>query len=443
MRKKIHGLILPLLIAFIIASAPSFAQEPSVSRFDLPNGMVLLTQEEHENDIVSIEVFVNAGLLHETDQNAGIINLIQNLILKGAGKYNSQQIAEMLELSGIMMSASSSPDFAEISCTTTSKNFAHAVQILGDVLSNPRFDQAEIDKEKKNITEQIEGEQSAFTAIYNIFLQNFYRYHPYRQPILGQAKAIKNLTRDNILDFYRTYYVPNRMVIVVSGNINKNEVKETVKKVFKNFNPSNPRPIEITWEPPNEEREIYLSSSGNLSWLFIGYQAPEVISEDYYAMKLIYSYLGEGLSSRIWTELREKRGMAYDLGAFYPSLEGPSHFIAYIVTTPDKILESKRRILYEISQIKSSGIPDFQLEQVKQKVIGGYLLERETDRGKAESLGSAEIQGKGYMADENFAKKIEEVTSEQIKAVANKYLKNYIMVIVLPGQPIPGQLMEE
>ncbi|MCL5773902.1 MAG: insulinase family protein [Firmicutes bacterium] len=443
MRRKIHGLILPLLIAFIIVSAPSFAQEQSVSRLDLPNGMVLLTQEEHENDIVSIEVFINAGLLHETDQNAGIINLIQNLILKGAGKYNSQQIAEMLELNGIMMSASSSPDFAEISCTTTSKNFVHAVQILGEVLSNPRFEQAEIDKEKKNIIEQIEGEQSAFTAIYNIFLQNFYRYHPYRQPILGMAKAIKNLTRDNILDFYRTYYVPNRMVIAVSGNINKNEVKETVKKVFKNFNPSNPRPIEITWEPPNEEREIYLSSSGNLSWLFIGYQAPEVISEDYYAMKLIYSYLGEGLSSRIWTELREKRGMAYDLGAFYPSLEGPSHFIAYIVTTPDKIMESKRRILYEISQIKSSGIPDFQLEQVKQKVIGGYLLERETDRGKAESLGSAEIQGEGYMADENFEKKIKEVTSEQIKAVANKYLKNYIMVIVLPGQQNPGQLMEE
>lgn len=443
MMKKIHGLILPLLIAFILSLSPSYAQEPSVSRFDLPNGMVLLTQEEHDNDIVSIEVFVNAGLLHETDQNAGIINMIQNLILKGTGKYNSQQLAEMLELNGIMMSANSTPDFAEISCTTTSKNFARSVQILGDVLMNPRFDQGDIDKEKKDITEQIGGQQSAFTAIYNIFLQNFYRYHPYRQAILGETKAVNKITRNDILNFYRTYYVPNRIVIAVVGNINKSEVRETVKKVFKNFNPSNPRPIEITWEPPNEEKEIYLSASSNLSWLFIGYQAPEVISDDYYAMKLIYSYLGEGLSSRIWTELREKRGMAYDLGAFYPSLEGPSHFIAYIVTTPDKILESKRRILYEISQIKSIGIPDFQLEQVKQKVIGGYLLEKETDRGKAASLGSAEIQGEGYMADENFVRKIEEVTPEQIKAVANKYLKNYIMVIVLPGQPSPGQLMEE
>ncbi|MBI2251751.1 MAG: insulinase family protein, partial [Armatimonadetes bacterium] len=196
-----------------------------------------------------------------------------------------------------------------------------------------------------------------------------------------------------------------------------------------NLTPREIGPKKIDWEPPAEEQEIFLNVSSNLAWVFLGYPAPHFSSPDYPAMKLIYLALGEGISSKIWEELREKNALAYDLSAIFPELKGPSHIIFYVVTTPENTWAARKKLLLEINKIKKDGLLPQELKEAKNKFLGEYLLDRETNKGKAYNIGLTEIYELGYPYDFNLSKKIEAITNEEIKRIANLYLNNYTLII--------------
>lgn len=418
---------LVLLLAALSATGAYSREE--VNRTVLPNGLILLVKEEAAENIVGFEILFKVGLMEEESGISGSTNLVQNILLARITGDGTDDV----EATGSAVRTETTPDFSRIQITCTGEYFLPMLARTASAVSQREMRREEVEKEKKRVLDELEAEEGAFKAIYNYFLKSFYQYHPYRKPDIGYARTVESLTPENLREFFDRWYVPNRMVVSVVGNVRKKDVITKVEELFGALKPRKEETVDISWEPKAEEQSISLSSGSNLAWILIGFPAPCPGSENYAAMKVVYSLLCDGLSSRFWTEVREKRGLAYELGAMYPTLKGPGHFLSYLITAPNQVSKARKAIIGELKRMRSERIGEDELAGTKRKVLGKYLLERETCNGTAHALGAAEALGVGYQYDEAFPELLDKVTASDCLRVAREYLEDYTMIIARPA----------
>lgn len=421
-----------------LAPAPKAAPPPArppasapVTRTVLANGMTVLVQESPYEDIVAIELLVRVGLQQEGSNLAGITNLLQEILSDRIVK--DEKGEDIMEVTGSIVDSSTEPDYARISILTTPEHMDLLLRRVGAAFRQRTMTTPEVAEARTRVLQGFQANQGAFSALYEIFLDNFYRYHPYKRTVAGAEASVKRMDPQTLDPYFQRWFVPNRMVLSVAGKVDASVIADRAKKEFAALESHKETSVEIQWEPKASEKEIFLAAGSRLAWVFLGFPAPGVGSQDYAAMRVVQGLLGEGLSSRLWTELREKRGLAYELGSLYPELEGPSHMLAYIITRPNSVGESRRRILEEIDRVKTETVGTVELEETRRKLIGNYLLERETNKGKAFHLALAEILGIGYEADVSFLKHLNAVTPADVQRVAKQYLDNYTLVVARPG----------
>ena len=171
----------------------------------------------------------------------------------------------------------------------------------------------------------------------------------------------------------------------------------------------------------------------DIAWVLVGYPAPSAGSEDHIPMMLINAVLSEGLSSRLFNEIREKKGLAYTISSVHPDLKGPSHFLTYVITRPHDAGKVRRDVLKQAKRLQDEPLTATELSAAKQKVRGSFLKERETCQGKAFRLARAESIGLGYNYEENFEKRLSEVKASDIRKVAREYLVDPTVIIARPG----------
>ncbi|MGI5842958.1 MAG: M16 family metallopeptidase [Candidatus Xenobium sp.] len=410
-----------------ISSIPA----PPVTRLVLPNGLVLLVQESPFEDIVAVELLVRAGVQQEGSNLTGLTSLIQDLLSDRITKDTTGQ--DIVEITGSLVTTQAEPDYARISLLTTPEYLEFMIGRLGQALRQRASTTSEVDQARSLALQALQGNQGAFSALYEVFLDTFYRYHPYKRTTSGVEGSVRKFDPQAVDAYFQRYYVPNRMVLSVAGKVDGTALAELVRREFASLEPVRETSVNIQWEPKASEKEVFLAAGSRLAWVFLGYPAPSLTSRDYAAMRVIHCLLGEGISSRLWIELREKRGLAYELGSIYPDLEGPSHILAYIITRPNSVGESRRRILGEVDRLKKERISQSELEDTQRKLIGNYLLERETNQGKAFHRGLAEILGLGYESDMYYLRHLQETTPQDVQRVARLYLDSATLVVARPG----------
>ncbi len=404
---------------------------PPVTRLVLPNGLVLLVQESPFEDIVAVELLVRAGVQQEGSNLTGLTSLIQDVLSDRITKDAAGQ--DIVEITGSLVTTRAEPDYARISLLTTPEHLEFMMGRLGQALRQRASTTPEVDRARSQALQALQGNQGAFSALYEVFLDTFYRYHPYKRTTSGVEGSVRKLDPQSVDAYFQRYYVPNRMVLSVAGKVDGAALAELIRREFASLEPVRETSVNIQWEPKASEKEVFLAAGSRLAWVFLGYPAPSLTSRDYAAMRVVHGILGEGLSSRLWTELRENRGLAYELGSVYPDLEGPSHMLAYIITRPNSVGESRRRILAEVDRLKQEGVSQRELEDTQRKLIGNYLLERETNQGKAFRLGLAEILGLGYESDMYYLRHLQEITPQDVQRVARLYLDSATLVVARPG----------
>lgn len=264
--------------------------------------------------------------------------------------------------------------------------------------------------------------------LYSSFKNSFYRYHPYKFPEKGFKKNIENVSKAKLSSFYYKNVIPSSIFISVAGNFEKKELAKLIKKNFDMFKYVEKKEFKIDWEPPNEESTLSYSININLSWVMLGYSAPSVKSPDYPAMRVISSYLSEGIASRMWVELREKRALAYDLGVLYPQQEGPSHIVFYSVSSADKVDDCRRQIFSIVNNLKRNSMTEAELQEIKSKIMGKYIVSQEERENISDETGVFEAYNLGYRYNWVLMQKIEHLTTEDIKRVADFYFNNYILI---------------
>lgn len=404
----------------------------NIERKVLNNGIVVITTENKTADIVSAKIFLRIGSRYEPREQAGISHLLAAVLTKGTEKLSSLDIAHKVESVGARLGADATPDYFLLSMKTVSADFADIFNLSGEIIRYPSFPETEIELEKRITIQSIHSQlEQPFTVAFSQLREMMYQNHPYALSTLGTEKTVSQITRTDIQEFHQTHFRPDNIIISIVGNITNAKAINLVEENYGNWQRPATPPVTLnlpTITPQPSKATTYQETQQSI--IMLGYLAANVNSYDYAPLKLINTYLGNGLSSRLFVELREKRGLAYDVSAFYPTRIDISNFTVYIGTATENTAIAKAGLTEEVERLVNNQLSSEELQVSKNKLLGQYALGKQTNSQIAQILGWYEILGLGMEFDAKFQENLTMVTTTEAQEVASKYfIEPYISIV--------------
>lgn len=416
-------------------SAEFISENSETQKYKLSNGATLLYTPNTVNDIIAISIDAKGGQLIE--KKSGTSKLTASAMMKGTKNYSSLELSQVLEDNGIKISPSTRADAFSISVLTTKDEYDKTLELLNEVVNNATFDDFEIEKVKSDKLSAIKRSkdiplQRAVEEYRDLIYQNT----PYSISSKVLEKNIPNITRDDIVEYYNNVFNPKNLVISINGNIDKDKTIKELNNIFNktgdcssfNYTDYASRISPIT----SPRTTVQNMPTTETAWILLGWQTNGVLNQkDYAALQVIDSILGSGMSSRMFKDLREQEGLAYQLGSGYSPNVLRGSFMLYIGTNPATLEKAKKGLFEEITRLKTEYVGDKELQDAKDKLIGNYIISLETNLDKASNTGWYEASTRGYEFKDNYQELINSVTDSDIIEVANKYFTdNYILSIV-------------
>lgn len=408
---------------------------PNLHRLVLENGITLIVVENQAADIISGRFFLkNAGTIAEKPEQAGVAHLVSAVMTKGTENLSALEIAEKIESIGAGLGADAANDYFLLSLKTVSGDFPVMLKLLGEIMRSPTFPKSEVDLERKLTIQGIRSQkEQPFNVAFNEIRQQMYPQHPYGVSILGTETTVANLTSKTLQEYHQTYFRPDNLVISLSGRITQEQGVNLISEVFGDWkNPDQPCPTLQVITPTVNPSQSEIIQDTQQSIVIIGYLGAKVHNDDYPVLKLLSTYLGNGLSSRLFVELREKRGLAYDVSAFFPTRLDTAPFITYIGTAPTNTEIAIEGLSAEVERLTQETLTDEELQNAKNKFLGQYALGKQTNSEIAQTFGWYETLGLGFEFDHTFQMAIPPITPAKAKEVANRYLNKPYMSVVKP-----------
>ncbi|MEA5470843.1 pitrilysin family protein [Spirulina sp. 06S082] len=396
----------------------------STQRATLNNGITVITVENPTADIISGRLFLKAGGRWELRENAGISHLLAAVMTKGTIHLSSVEIAEKIESVGAVLGADASTDYFSVGFKTVTEDFREIFQLVGEITRSPSFPSEEVELEQYLTIQNLRSQQERpFNVAFKQLREAMYGEHPYGTSILGTEETVEKLGRDDLQHYHQTFFRPDNLVISLSGRIKHDEAIAIVTDVFGDWQiPNTPLPELIIPLVTSQPTSNKTPQDSQQAIVMLGYLTPSVRKEkDYTVLKLLNTYLGNGLSSRLFVELREKRGLAYDVSAFYPTRLDTSQFVVYMGTAPENTAIALEGLHQEVKRLGEVFLTPEDLQGAKNKLLGQYALGKQTNSEIAQMLGWYETIEVGIDFDTQFQEAIVDVTLEQALETAQRY----------------------
>jgi predicted Zn-dependent peptidase len=428
-----------------------------IHRTPLSNGIVVLVAENPTADIVAARFFLRAGSRWEHPNQAGLSHLISAVLTKGTQTLSSLEIAEQVESVGASLGTDATTDYFLLSLKAVSADFKEMLILAGALLRSPTFPPQELDLERRLTLQAIRSQQEQpFTVAYDQLRRSMYGDHPYALSGLGTEATVSELNQTDLLDYHQTFFRPDNLIISLSGRIQPEVAISLIESVLGDWQ-SPDQPLPMLKSPLILENPVQQTTAQETqqSILMLGYLAPAVISPplqrvsqpmapvypspshpDYAALKLLNTHLGNGLSSRLFVELREKRGLAYEVSAFYTTRLDTAQFVAYMGTAAENTAIGLEGLRSEIDRLGVIPLSAEELQATKNKMLGQYALGKQTNAQIAQTFGWYETLGLGIEFDQLFQKQIASITAEQAQAVAQQYLTKPYVSLVGPASAV-------
>lgn len=416
----------------------SLLQAPRLQRTVLDNGLTLLVLENPVADIVSARLFMRVGNTLETAENAGLLSFLMGLLTKGTTTQSSMAIAEAVEAVGASLGTDAAADYSLISLKTVSADFADIFKLATSLLRQPSFPEDEIDLERRLTLQHIRSmQEQPFTLAFNQLRRDMYGEHPDGLPSIGTEASVSAFTQAQLFDFHRQHFRPSQMVITVVGRITPEAALEQVQQTLGDWQVPPAAPLgTATTVAASQGRCSMMAQDTNQAIVMVGYPGASVKHPAYAALKLLNTYLGNGLSSRLFVELREKRGLAYDVSAFYPTRLGSSQFVAYMGTAPENAATALEGLRFEVERLRHTVLSGEELQAAKNKLLGQYALGKQTNAQIAQLLGWYEILGLGVEFDQQFQDMVAAVTAVEAEAAAQEFFQTPCISLLGPEAAI-------
>lgn len=425
MIRRLKILIICLFVVFVASQnvySSDHASNAFKTRFD--NGLTVVIEENRSAPAVSIQMWVKVGGADETDEQAGISHVFEHMLFKGTQKRKTGKIASEIESVGGDINAYTSFDNTVYHLTVPSRSFLTGLDIIADAIQNSAFDKDELAKELEVVLEEIRmNEDNPGRGLYKALLSTGYAAHTYKRPVIGTDKTVKGITRRDMLRFFRTWYVPNNMTLVIAGDVDRHKALEEVKRLFKGFkkanNPHKKRPTE-----PEQTSTKTLIKTQEIKQAHLGlaFHIPNVKAKDTYAIDVLAAILGGGASSRLYKRLKADEALVYDISAYPMSLKDPGMFFITATLDAKNITEVVKKIIAETQRVSSGGLTHEEIERAKLNLESEFVYSRETMDGIAGKLGYGETLLNDVAYEKQYVREIREVTGDDVVRVAAKYL---------------------
>lgn len=397
-------------------------------KYRLRNGITVIF-EKNPSKSVAIEIMFKVGSNDESKEIFGISHFLEHMLFEGTKKRkDSRTIANEIEKYGAEFNAYTAGDRTAFFIKIITKRFEKALDILSDMVANPLFSKKKIEKEKQVILKEINMvTDDPRMHQWILFQKNLFEEHPAKNPTYGTVKTVKNLNRDIIINYYTKHYLPNNMVISVVGNVNN--VKEKIEKYFSNLKPKKLAQRKKVKEPTQKKIKKFVEKRKiNNSYMILGYKTVPRMHKDSYIFDVITAVLGKGQSGWIFDEIRNKRGLAYQVGVQNENENDYGCFAVFAGLDKKNIEKAKEIILQQFKKLES--ISKNELGEAKTFIEGNYALNIEDNFQAADNLAFWETIKTASLAD-NYLKNIKKVKINDIKRVAGKYLNDKYTLIVI------------
>jgi zinc protease len=407
---------------------------PQIHRSQLANGITVLTIVNPSADIVSGKFFIPAGSRWETSDRSGLAHLLTSLLTKGTKRLSALAIADRIESVGAGLGADVTTDYIQLSLKTVKSDLAEIFKLAGEILRTPSFPEAQIELERKLTFQAIKSQtEQPFNNAYRQLRGSLYGEHPYARSPLGTTATVGQITRQDLINYHQIHIRPDRLIICLAGRISHDESIALATQVCGDWQiPTSAPPTLAPQTVSTQPQERLEHQATQQAIVMLGYLAPAIHDPDCIPLKLINSYLGNGMSSRLFVELREKRGLAYDVSAFYPTKLDTSHFAAYMGTAASNTSVAVSGLRAEIDRLCITQISATELQSAKDRLLGQYALGKQTNGQLAQTYGWYELMGLNLEFDRQFSETIQKLTPAQFQTVAAKYLSAPHISIVSP-----------
>lgn len=372
--------------------------------------------------------------INDAEKIPGIYSLMARLLLQGTKNYSSEQLANEFEKYAIDFSSELFPNYLRLKFVCLNEDFNKAIELMNEVITNSTFE--EFEKEKLKLIGEITAElDSPRTTALDSYCKAMFENHYYGNSMTTILANIETITKEDVIEAYNNILQNSKKCLAVVGALQEDETIQTVEKYIGELPSSKESTFNIPEPKLETKKEIEINRADlNQAHIIKGWMVPSYESNDYPALILLNIILGAcGLSSRLFLELRDKKGLAYVVRSSYETLKLVGNFMIYIATEPKNIEVSLNGFNEEIEKIKTIPVSETELNDAKNNLIGKYALLEETNIQQACGYAKYGVLGFGFDFSEELKEKVKNVTSEQILECAQKYFNDkYVVSIIKP-----------
>lgn len=423
--------LLSFFTLLLLSRSAAFAADGAVHEYSFDNGLTLIVKEDHRAPVMVSQVWYKVGSSYEYDGITGLSHVLEHMMFKGTDTYPAGEFSRIISENGGRENAFTSRDYTAYFQTMEKSRLPVSFELEADRMRHLLLQKEEAEKEVRVVMEErrMRTDDNPQALTYEHFNATAFASSPYRIPIIGWMNDLENMDTTDLRDWYQKWYAPNNATIVVVGDVDPEEVHRLAKKYFSELKPS-------TILPPKPRKEIkqrgtkriIVEAPAELPFLIMGYKTPVLLTaeEDWepYALDLLAGILDGGDSARLASQLVRGKQIAASAGAGYDMYDRIDGMFLIEGTPSDKVTMTQLQdaLTEQIKQLQTTRVTTAELQRVKAQIKASEIYQRDSIFYQAMQIGMLETVGLDWQTLDKYSKRVNEVTAEQIQAVAKKYL---------------------
>jgi predicted Zn-dependent peptidase len=392
-----------------------------IERAELPNGLVIVTEKMPHVRSISVGIWLGTGSRGELPERNGIAHFIEHMVFKGTRRRSAEEIAQTMDSVGGMLDAFTAKEMTCFSAKVLDEHMPIALDVLSDLALRPRFDDADIVKEKQVVLEEIKmDEDNPEYLIHELFTQNFWRGHSLGRPILGTPETVPQFSRDALLECFHSWYAPNNTVITAAGNLEHARLVDLVEREFGGVARA---AASAASTAPRTNASVEQRHKKELEQVHIVLGVPSypLAHERRYAASLLNIILGGGMSSRLFQNIRERQGLAYAIGSDLSPYTDSGVLSVYAGTSRESAAQLIRSVVDELRRIREQVVSIEELRRAKDHLKGSMMLSLESTSARMSNLARQAMYFNRFLSLDEMLASIEIVTREEVLGIAQDF----------------------
>ncbi|UZD48473.1 M16 family metallopeptidase [Peribacillus frigoritolerans] len=401
-----------------------------IKKYTCQNGVRIVLENIPTVRSAAIGVWIKTGSRNETPELNGVSHFLEHMFFKGTTKRNAREIAESFDSIGGQVNAFTSKEYTCYYAKVMDNHASYALEILADMFFNSTFDGEELKKEKNVVYEEIKMyEDTPDDIVHDLLSKAIYENHPLGYPILGTENTLETFNSDTLKKYVHDMYTPDKVVVSIAGNVDEKLIKE-VESYFGSYQGGEDR-LELV-KPSFHENRITRKKDTEQAHLCLGYNGLEIGNDKTYSLITLNNILGGSMSSRLFQDVREQRGLAYSVYSYHSSYQDSGMVTVYGGTGTNQLDSLYETIQETLDTLKRDGITEKELRNSKEQLKGSLMLSLESTNSRMSRNGKNELMLGEHRSLDDIIIKIDEVTEETVNELANQIFTEHSLSLVSP-----------